>query len=59
MPAQRRLKNTYISLDLLFISDRGAMSTALAVLERKGGACDRLGIKVGDTVLHPELPASR
>jgi uncharacterized membrane protein (UPF0127 family) len=25
---------------------------ALAVLELKGGACDRFGIKIGDTVVH-------
>ena len=71
------MKNTYISLDLLFINQQGridhiaAAATPLsldiihsskpsvAVLELKGGACDRLGIKVGDTVLHAKLPASR
>jgi uncharacterized membrane protein (UPF0127 family) len=26
---------------------------ALAVLELKGGACDRFGIKIGDQVVHP------
>jgi uncharacterized protein len=64
------MKNTYISLDLLFLNARGkidyiaAGATPLseavigpptpeyAVLELKGGACDRLGIKVGDVVLH-------
>ena len=67
------MKNTYISLDLLFINEHGridyiaAQATplslsiiqspkpALAVLELKGGASDRLGIKVGDSVLHPSL----
>jgi uncharacterized protein len=64
------MKNTYISLDLLFLNARGkidyiaAGATPLsetiigpptpeyAVLELKGGACERLGIKVGDVVLH-------
>jgi uncharacterized membrane protein (UPF0127 family) len=64
------MKNTYISLDLLFLNARGkidyiaASATPLsetiigpptpeyAVLELKGGACERLGIKVGDVVLH-------
>jgi hypothetical protein len=64
------MKNTYISLDLLFLNARGkidyiaAGATPLsetiigpptpeyAVLELKGGACERLGIKVGDIVLH-------
>ena len=64
------MKNTYISLDLLFLNARGKidyiaagatpLSEAIigpptpeyAVLELKGGACERLGIKVGDVVLH-------
>ena len=64
------MKNTYISLDLLFLNAQGkidyiaASATPLstdiigppapeyAVLELKGGACERLGIKVGDVVLH-------
>jgi len=64
------MKNTYISLDLLFIDARGrinyiaAHATPLsldiiqspnpssAVLELKGGACDHLGIQVGDTVVY-------
>jgi uncharacterized membrane protein (UPF0127 family) len=68
------MKNTYISLDLLFINEHGRIDhiaaaatplsldiiqspkPSIAVLELKGGACDRLGIKVGDTVLHPKLP---
>ena len=32
---------------------------SLAVLELKGGACDRLGIKVGDSVLHSSLHNGR
>jgi uncharacterized protein len=32
---------------------------AVAVLELKGGACDRLGVKVGDTVMHSALRHAR
>jgi uncharacterized membrane protein (UPF0127 family) len=64
------MKNTYISLDLLFIDSRGRINhiaaqatplsldiiaspqPSLAVLELKGGACNDLGIKVGDTVVY-------
>jgi len=64
------MKNTYISLDLLFINEHGRIEyiasqakplslsiiqspkPSLAVLELKGGACELLGIKVGDTVVY-------
>jgi uncharacterized membrane protein (UPF0127 family) len=65
------MKNTYISLDLLFINEKGRIENivaqakplslsiiqppnpALAVLELKGGASELLGIKIGDSVVHP------
>jgi uncharacterized membrane protein (UPF0127 family) len=64
------MKNTYVSLDLLFLDARGRIdfiaeratpkseniigppTPEFAVLELKGGACDKFGIKVGDNVLH-------
>ncbi len=70
------MKNTYISLDLLFINQQGRIDyiaaaatplsldtihssePSIAVLELKGGACARLGIKAGDAVLHASLPTS-
>lgn len=64
------MKNTYISLDLLFINEHGRIEyiaeqatplslsviqspkPSLAVLELKGGASGRFGIKAGDSVVH-------
>lgn len=64
------MKNTYISLDMIFIDAKGfivdiAKSTTpqseesiapnvevLAILEINGGLSDRLGIRIGDRVVH-------
>lgn len=80
-PENRRvsmwMKNTYVSLDLLFVDGTGKIdyiaasatpkSEAIigpptpeyAVLELKGGACDRFGIKPGDVILHKNFKKSR
>jgi uncharacterized protein len=69
-PVSMWMKNTYVSLDLLFMNAQGKIdyiaekatpkseaiigppTPEFAVLELKGGACERFGIKVGDKVLH-------
>ena len=71
------MKNTYVSLDLLFLNAQGkidyiaANATPLsekrigpstpefAVLELKGGACEKFGIKAGDHVLHANFKKVR
>ncbi len=69
------MRNTYISLDMIFIradgvihrieaqteplSDRVIASNGdvFAVLEIAGGGAERHGIRPGDRVMHPALPA--
>lgn len=64
------MKNTFISLDILFIDDEGRIMNiakncqprslslirsngrAKAVLEVNGGLTDKLGIEVGDVIIH-------
>jgi len=69
-PVTMWMKNTYVSLDLVFLNAQGKIdyiaanatprseaiigppTPEFAVLELKGGACERFDIKVGDKVLH-------
>ena len=69
-PVTMWMKNTYVSLDLVFLNAQGKIdyiaakatpqseriigppTPEYAVLELKGGACERFGIKIGDVVKH-------
>jgi len=70
------MKNTPLSLDMLFISDRGeivdiaenaeayserhivSLKPARFVLEVLAGTVKRLGLRLGQRVYHPRIPAS-
>ena len=72
-PIAMWMKNTYVSLDMLFVDRRGRISAIAkrtkplsldlidapagtrAVVELRGGICERLGIGVGDAVLSDAL----
>ncbi|MFC3226015.1 DUF192 domain-containing protein [Marinibaculum pumilum] len=74
-PARFWMRNTFVSLDLLFIAPDGRIESiharaqpldestipsrgaVIAVLEILAGEAERRGIRPGDRVLHPALPA--
>jgi len=76
-PVSMWMKNTFVSLDLLFLDAHGKIdyieasatpqslsiigpkTPEYAVLELKGGACEQLGINLGDRVIHSNFKNAR